>query len=341
MTKEVFRPQQFWLPAGTSLAVHPAAEAYPMMEEDDLVAMTKDMKKNGYDPRYPIDLLGGEILEGRNRYKCALKANVPILVRNLPDDTDPEAYVQRANETRRHLTEDWRRKKRMERVARAAQARASGQSTRVIAEQEGVSQAQIVRDLEAARSTETGGTQCDPEPSNGKVTGKDGRQQKAHRTPLLCDGCTRNGAKEGCRKCKALRKEASAGRKEKTAEKKTEGSTFLDRHDQPIPKSRLDVWADPWTQQTFDYLAKLGEQFRACKFASSMAKRAKFFPFFNQEDFTAGVTMIDNTLDKLVQHLKDQRPAAVCPSCAGGGCGDCRHGGLVPEHVYKELKGRK
>jgi hypothetical protein len=66
-------------------------------------------------------------------------------------------------------------RRRQERIGRVAEARAEGQSLRAIAEAEEISVAQVNRDLESA-STVPGGT---VKPTDGKVTGMDGRQQPA------------------------------------------------------------------------------------------------------------------------------------------------------------------
>src|SRR5207248_1819723 len=85
------------IPMAKELEAHPAAEAYPMMPSSELSFLVDDMRAHGFDKRFPIFLLGGRILDGRNRYKAALQAGVkPILV-NLPKTTDPDEFVARAN----------------------------------------------------------------------------------------------------------------------------------------------------------------------------------------------------------------------------------------------------
>ena len=86
--------------------LHPLANAYPRLPDDELNRLTADMEANGYDPRFPVVLYEGKILDGRNRQIAAGNAEVEPVYVELPADADPEAFVERANEHRRHLTPD-------------------------------------------------------------------------------------------------------------------------------------------------------------------------------------------------------------------------------------------
>jgi len=44
-----------------SYPAHPASEVYPAMPESELTFLVADMSENGFDPRYPIYLLDGQI----------------------------------------------------------------------------------------------------------------------------------------------------------------------------------------------------------------------------------------------------------------------------------------
>ncbi len=71
-----------------------------------------------------------------------------------------------------------------------------------------------------------------------------------------------------------------------------------------------------------------------------MNKRAKHYPFFEAKDFVDGYGFATNYIDDLIAHLRDKRPAGVCPCCEGAGCGECRNSGLVPRDLYKTLKAK-
>ena len=85
---------------------HQFADLFPMMPEADLDAMASDIKANGL--RDPIVILGGYILDGRNRYKACEKAGVEPKFEHFPLDGDALAFVLSKNLKRRHLTDSQR-----------------------------------------------------------------------------------------------------------------------------------------------------------------------------------------------------------------------------------------
>ena len=52
----------------TAIKPHPAAEAFPMMDDGRYGELLADIRENGQ--REPITLCDGMILDGRNRYKA-------------------------------------------------------------------------------------------------------------------------------------------------------------------------------------------------------------------------------------------------------------------------------
>jgi hypothetical protein len=88
---------------------------------------------------------------------------------------------------------------------RVVEARDEGKSTRAIAEQEGVSETQVRRDLEAS-----GAPPGAPGSETGKITGKDGKSYPAPKQ-VTCERCQRTGPVKGCQKCADLL--AKAGKK--------------------------------------------------------------------------------------------------------------------------------
>jgi len=111
----------------------------------------------------------------------------------------------------------------------------------------------------------------------------------------------------------------------------------VDAFQNPLPRRCRDAYRDPWIQTAIDLLATLGETLRQGRLADGLNKRKAHYPFFNLRDFVDGCAMADNTIDQLLQHLKDFRPAGVCPRCQGDGCPACKQSGLVPRKVYEEL----
>lgn len=82
--------------------LHPAAQLFPLMGEEDLAALASDIKANGL--RQPLVLDGeGRLLDGRNRLEACKRAKVePAFV--SVNGADPVAVVVSLNVKRRNLT---------------------------------------------------------------------------------------------------------------------------------------------------------------------------------------------------------------------------------------------
>lgn len=87
------------------IAVHPAAELFPLMDEADLDVLAADIALNGL--RMPIVRdTDGRILDGRNRYlACQRKGHKPAYI---VETGEPWQYVISTNLHRRHLTDGQR-----------------------------------------------------------------------------------------------------------------------------------------------------------------------------------------------------------------------------------------
>ena len=86
----------------SSLTFHPASELFPLLEGEELAALVKDIRAHGLQVK--IELLDGQILDGRNRYRACLEAGVEVQTVELPSDTDAPGRVWSLNHCRRHLT---------------------------------------------------------------------------------------------------------------------------------------------------------------------------------------------------------------------------------------------
>ena len=164
------------------------------------------------------------------------------------------------------------------------------------------------------------------------VKGKDGKKYPSSKL-ILCDRCQRVGAAPGCNMCKDARKSAK-----KPRPKAKQVDAMADNFGNEIPQRRRDIWGDTWLQETLDFFMVFAEQLRDKKLATGMNKRKRHYPFIESADVIDGVRMLDNTLEALVKHLKDMRPAGVCQSCQGEGCPKCKESGLVPRAVYEKAK---
>ncbi len=80
---------------------HPIAELFPLMSDADLAELAKDINENGQ--REDIVVYQGKILDGRNRYRACLLADVEPRVTSYVG-TQPVLDVLSWNLHRRHLT---------------------------------------------------------------------------------------------------------------------------------------------------------------------------------------------------------------------------------------------
>lgn len=323
------------------LEFHPIAADWDLLDGEQYDALRESVRTIGLQK--DILLYEGKIADGRNRYRACLDENVEPRFSEF-DGTEAELLEQlnALNDARRHDKQEALRRRREARVQRIAEARRQGQSLRAIAEKEEVSETQVRRDLESSTApgdgaVENGSKQGIPE--NGKVTGRDGRTRTAtpEKTAILCDRCQRVGAVPGCNQCKEASKAAKETKQKAKAEARKAGSETTDAFGNVVPKGCLDAWSDGWIQEAYDFLCSQSEAFRKRRLADGMKKREKHYPFFHAPDFIDGVGFVIEYFDKLIQHVKDKRPAGVCPACGGEKCAECRFSGLVPRDLYKDL----
>ncbi len=81
---------------------HPNSYLFPFLKWEDFYALGKDISKNGL--KSPIELLKGEIIDGRHRYLACIMFKVKHKFIILPEDTKPLSHVFSQNFHRRHLT---------------------------------------------------------------------------------------------------------------------------------------------------------------------------------------------------------------------------------------------
>ena len=81
--------------------LHPIAEAFPNMSDDDYYPFEEDIAENGL--RTPIAVWREQVIDGRHRLKACLRRGVEPRYEFLDDDDDPYKYVLSANVRRRQL----------------------------------------------------------------------------------------------------------------------------------------------------------------------------------------------------------------------------------------------
>ncbi len=177
---------------------------------------------------------GAYLIDGHNTLSVCeeleIKPPAPVVLK-FPNRELALEWQERNQQSRRNETPEAQAARRSERIERVAEARRNGQSTRVIAEAEGVSQRQVVRDI-----SDSGESGDSPVPTDGKVTGKDGKKQSATKPVILCERCQRVGAVEDCEACKEAR---SAKRRKPDSEQKDTGKPKTPKSGTPVYDDRI------------------------------------------------------------------------------------------------------
>jgi hypothetical protein len=85
------------------MEVHPVADLFPMLPEDELRDLAEDIKIRGQLQPIVLDKPEGAILDGRNRFAaCKLAGVEPEFV--VYEGDDPDGYALAVNISRRHMT---------------------------------------------------------------------------------------------------------------------------------------------------------------------------------------------------------------------------------------------
>lgn len=93
------------MPDVFQLPVHPAADVFPMLSEEELADLATDIKANGL--LHPIAVKDGVLIDGRNRREACRRAGVTPQIDEF-NGADPVAYILAANVNRRHLSKGQR-----------------------------------------------------------------------------------------------------------------------------------------------------------------------------------------------------------------------------------------
>jgi hypothetical protein len=103
--------------AARGIKVHPAADQFPMLPDDELGELAADIEQHGL--RQAIDFQGDELLDGRNRFAAIYRIKdetrrndllgFVASTKRVMQVSDPAAYVISANVRRRHLSAEQKR----------------------------------------------------------------------------------------------------------------------------------------------------------------------------------------------------------------------------------------
>lgn len=299
-----------------ALKLHECLDDYDPLTEDEKTRLESSILERGC--RIPVlvwkqttkDGVIQWLIDGLHRYRICVKHN-KYLPTNEFEGTEQEAIAlaKTLNDERRHRTPE----QRAERIKRITEARKNGESLRTIAKNEKVSDAQVRRDIDVA--TATGGA---VEPTDGKVTGQDGRKRTSKprkRKPKTQP--SENGTV-------AVPSEADECRPE-----------IIDEEFHPVPDVCLEAFRNRerfkaclilcrQLQKGMDELARLpgGEDLR--KQLSAHGAEGKF-------------VLKSEELQSIKRHLKFSAPHSVCPWCVGKGdksCKTCKGMGWVAKMTW-------
>lgn len=95
-------PNQMPLATLQALTVHPFADAFPYVSEEETLELAQDIEANGL--HHPIVLFENEILDGRNRLRALAKTNLTSVPVEEYLGDDPVGYIISLNLLRRQLS---------------------------------------------------------------------------------------------------------------------------------------------------------------------------------------------------------------------------------------------
>ncbi len=81
--------------------IHPAANVFPVMDEESFQLLKADIEKNGQCEA--VVLHDGKLVDGRHRLRACRELGIDPLYSELGPDADPVAFILSANLHRRHL----------------------------------------------------------------------------------------------------------------------------------------------------------------------------------------------------------------------------------------------
>jgi hypothetical protein len=98
MSAQLFEPLRF-----PELRVHPLADIFPMLPDDELAELAEDIRVNGLITPIMMDATGDLLIDGRNRLAACKIAGIPPRFDRLERGQDARAYIVSANLHRRNL----------------------------------------------------------------------------------------------------------------------------------------------------------------------------------------------------------------------------------------------
>jgi hypothetical protein len=290
------------------IAIHPIAEAYPPLSEQELSAMKQSIKAVGQIN--PVITLNGQALDGRNRLIVCDELGIDPETTEYEGPSDIDSlidFVRGVNEVRRHLTATQRGV-----IASKLAAMREGSPTanlQLEAKRQGVSERTA---WDARRAT---GDDAAPAIAKAVTAGTVSASDAASIVTLPKQKQVAALKKVESGQAASLRKAA-----ESNGSHKSNGKPLLDDRSKPVPANLQLPFAARFqmqelVQQAGNLLSeaeKLRKNTPGCELLPRNEIRTKI------EDFQTAV--------------KDNMPAFVC-NCMGLGCKDCKNRGWLPKRT--------
>ena len=255
-----------------------------------------------------------------------IKHSEPVHIGTFKTLADLLVWVAENQFGRRNAGISWKEQQRERRKKKVQELKNSGLSTRQIADQEGLSQSTVTRDLNREVSKNAGESHDDSK-NTSEV------ENTPPKAKIYCAGCTtrlrKNQSLPGkCPDCKELRAAARANKKggnqdADTPEPAPKGPPMDDLGNE-IPKSLRDVFSG--NRETLSQLRKLiGECRRVLK---GLGDLNPFLLEHKSQEYLKTVS----------ENIKNAIPYCLCPDCESKGCDTCRKSGWLTKWKHESLE---
>lgn len=293
-----------------NLERHTLSADYPDIAGKAWERFLNNLKKNKIVNERKITLHEGKVLDGWQLFRGCVEIDLKPEFQVLPEGVDPVDFVETVQDHRRHETQDKAMSRANERRERVAHARMNGQSTRAIAEEEGVSESTIRHDLDVRTPAHVPDT----------VTDSAGREQpsskpklpNASKPKVLCARCQRVGPRSDCEACKELKKKPKTlADKAKAEEPEGKELTIQDAIKQK--NAELESW---------------------CRDLMAFAETMPEDPWLNDMNRRQGAIQ---KLKNCCETIRSAKCFCACPLCEGKGCGKCHKTGRMTKYAKDQL----
>ncbi len=318
---------------------HPLSALYEDLCDWEHEDMKDGLEEHGILNGRKITLLDGMVLDGWQMYTCCVELDLEPTFQKFPKNKKPDDFVKTMNDIRRHEPEEVRKARRQKRIERVAAAKEEGQTTREIAEQAGVSESQVRRDLDESKDKDTSAPQGAEKPSDlpSETHQNSPKNHPPKDSQILCVGCQRRSRKgqdlpRNCPDCKELRKGGNGQVKEEP--KVEEAVPVKDAEGHIVPGGCVEAFVNlakfeelqtlcRQMQKGIDELVRLsgGEQLRRCVQTTSSGENTIYK---------------SQHLNELKRDIKGYKPHSVCPWCKGKkkDCQKCDQTGWVSKLTW-------